>query len=55
MIYPLETLYKRDTNGKIREWTIEYAGPIGAGIRTISGIKDGKLVTSEWKLSEGKN
>ena len=55
MIYPLQTLYKRDTNGNIREWTVEYMGPIGAGIRTISGIKDGNLVTSKWKETEGKN
>ena len=55
MIYPLQTLYKRDTNGNIREWTVEYMGPVGAGIRTISGIKDGNLVTSKWKMTEGKN
>ena len=55
MIYPSQTLYKRDTHGKIREWTVEYAGPVGAGIRTIAGIKDGKLVTSGWKSTEGKN
>jgi ATP-dependent DNA ligase len=55
MIYPLQTLYKRDTNGNIREWTVEYMGPVAAGIRTVSGIKDGKLVESGWKLSEGKN
>ena len=55
MIYPLQTLYKRDTNGNIREWTIEYSGPVAPGIRTISGIKDGKLVTSGWNTSIGKN
>ena len=55
MIYPLQTLYKRDTNGNIREWTVEYMGPVGAGHRTIAGIKDGKLVTSGWKYTEGKN
>ena len=55
MIYPLQTLYKRDTNGNIREWTVEYAGPVGSGIRTIAGIKDGKLVPSGWKYTEGKN
>ena len=55
MIYPLQTLYKRDTNGNIREWTVEYSGPINPGIRTISGIKDGNLVTSEWKETFDKN
>jgi DNA ligase-1 len=55
MIYPLQTLYKRDTNGNIRQWTIEYSGPVNPGIRTISGIKDGKLVTSGWNISTGKN
>ena len=55
MIYPLQTLYKRDTNGNIREWTVEYSGPVNPGIRTISGIKDGNLVTSEWKETFGKN
>ena len=55
MIYPLQTLYKRDTTGKIREWTIEYSGPVNPGIRTISGIKGGKLVTSEWNESFAKN
>jgi DNA ligase-1 len=55
MIYPLQTLYKRDTNGNIREWTVEYCGPVGAGHRTLAGIKDGKLVTSGWKYTEGKN
>ena len=53
MIYPLHTLYNRDTNGNIREWTVEYMGPEGAGIRTISGIKGGTLVTSKWKMTEG--
>ena len=55
LIYPLQTLYKRDTTGKIREWTIEYSGPVNPGIRTISGIKGGKLVTSEWNESFAKN
>ena len=54
MIFRLPTLYKRDTTGKIREWTIEWQDTI-PGIRTIAGIKDGNLVTSEWKETEGKN
>ena len=57
MIFKLETLYKRDSKGKIREYTIEYTrdGVLPAGYRTVAGIQGGKLVTSEWKLTEGKN
>ena len=55
MIYSLPTLYKRDSNGNVREWTMQYMGPIGPGTRTVSGIKDGKLVESGWNESIGKN
>ena len=57
MIFKLNTLFKRDSNGKIREYTIEYTrdGVLPAGYRTVAGIQGGKLVTSEWKLTEGKN
>ena len=57
MIFKLNTLYKRDSNGKVREYTIEYTrdGVLPAGYRTVAGIQGGKLVTSEWKLTEGKN
>jgi len=57
MIFKLETLYKRDSKGKIREYTIEYTrdGVLPAGYRTVAGIQGGKLITSEWKLTEGKN
>jgi DNA ligase-1 len=55
MIYPYPTLYKRDSNGNIRELTIQYMGPIAPGTRSISGIKDGKLVESGWKETFGKN
>lgn len=54
MVTALPTLYKRDTTGKIREWTIEYTDN-PAGIRTVAGIQGGKLVTSEWKYTVGKN
>ena len=55
-ITKLETLYKRDTTGKIRIWEVEY-GYTGdtAGTRTISGTQDGQKVTSEWNLSTPKN
>jgi len=57
MIFKLNTLYKRDSNGKVREWTVEWTGHgvMQPGYRTIAGIDGGKLVTSEWKYTEGKN
>ena len=51
----LPTLYKRDTNGNIRELTVEYSNGVLNATRTIAGIKDGKLVTSGWKDAYGKN
>ncbi len=48
----LKTLYKRSTNGKITEWTIEIDGN---KYRTISGYTDGLKTTSEWTQCEGKN
>ena len=57
MIFRLNTLYKRDSNGKIREYNIEWTGHgvMQPGYRTVSGIQGGKMVTSEWKYTEGKN
>lgn len=46
------TLYKKDTTGKIRVWYIEQEDE---KYRFVSGIKDGKLVTSEWTVAEPKN
>lgn len=43
--------HKRDT-GALQEWVIEVDG---SKIRTISGMVDGKLVTSNWSTCEGKN
>jgi len=56
-ISSLPTLYKRDTKGKIRELTIQYGWDSDdvAAIRSIAGIKDGKLVTSGWKETKAKN
>lgn len=57
-IYNLPKLYKRDTTGKIREWTIQYGWNLDetqAGTRVISGLQDGKKVTSEWYIKEAKN
>lgn len=57
-IYSLPKLYKRDTTGKVREWTMQYGWNLDetqAGTRTISGAQDGKKVTSEWYITEAKN
>jgi len=56
-IESLAELFKRDTTGKIRTWTIQYGWDSDdiAGIRTIAGTVEGKKVTSEWNYTEGKN
>lgn len=53
----MPTLYKRDTAGRIREWTVEYGydDDDNAGTRTVSGLSDGKKVTSVWNITEAKN
>lgn len=48
----LSTLYKKDTKGKIRQWSIEVDG---GQHRVITGLKDGKLVYSGWTQCEVKN
>lgn len=45
-------LYNIDSKGKTRVWYMESEGN---QYRTISGILDGNLVTSEWTTVEGKN
>ena len=56
-ITSLNPLYKRDSKGKVRVWTMQvgYDNENVAGIRTISGLVDGQKVTSEWNLTEAKN
>lgn len=53
----LKTLYKRDVSGSIREWTVQigWNNDNYAGTRTVTGIQNGKHVTSEWNLKEAKN
>lgn len=47
-----QKLYSKDTKGKLREWSIE----IREGrYRTIHGVVDGKLQTTEWTQVEEKN
>ena len=52
-IQSLPELFKRDTKGKVRTWTVQYGWDDDntAGIRTVSGLVDGKKVTSVWNLS----
>ena len=56
-IVSLDPLYKRDSKGKVRIWTMQvgFNNDNEAGIRTISGLVDGQKVTSEWNLTEAKN
>lgn len=46
------TLYKRDSNGRIRTWKGE-SDP--TAWRTVTGLQDGKQVTSGWKKVDQKN
>tara|TARA_R110000868_G_scaffold268036_4_gene527289 strand:+ start:2134 stop:3228 length:1095 start_codon:yes stop_codon:yes gene_type:complete len=48
----LDTLYKRATNGKITEWTIETNAN---AYRTTSGYTDGLKTASEWTYVKAKN
>lgn len=48
----MKTLYSLDSKGKTRIWRQEISDN---KYRTISGLKDGNLVTSEWTVCEGKN
>jgi len=46
------TLYKRDTTGEIRQWSMELDGD---RYRSISGRRGGKLTTSGWTKAWPKN
>lgn len=46
------TIYSRDTTGNIRVWWMERDGD---KYRTVSGIKDGELVQSEWRVATPMN
>lgn len=48
----LPTLYKRTTTGAVQRWSQELQGD---RYRTLSGQIDGKTVTSEWTVCQGKN
>lgn len=46
------TLYTKDSLGNIRIWKMEQND---SKYRTMSGLLNGELVTSEWTIVEGKN
>lgn len=48
----MRNIYKYDTSGNLRVWSIEVNG---SRYRTIAGIKDGNLVTSKWTEAKPKN
>lgn len=48
--YP--TIYARDSLNNVRVWSMEQEGN---KYRTISGLQDGQLVTSEWTVALPKN
>ena len=50
-------LYKRDNNGNVRVWQMEIGWDSDdvAAHRSHTGIKDGAVVVSEWKMTEAKN
>jgi DNA ligase-1 len=52
MIKVFPTLYKLDSKGKVRVWHMEIEGD---KYRSVSGLQDGKLVTSEWFYASAKN
>ncbi len=47
------TLYKRDSKGKVRVWHMDVR--LDGHRRAVSGLEDGKKVTSDWSASEAKN
>lgn len=49
-------IYKRDTLGGVRVWRMQLGQLDGCGYhRTVSGLVDGKMVTSGWTKCEPKN
>lgn len=48
----MQTLYKRDSKGKIREWRCELEGD---RYRTVAGVQGGNQVTSSWTYAKPKN
>lgn len=48
------TLYKQDTNGRLRSWSVEVDDK-QPQYRTLSGIVDMKMNTTKWKVAKEKN
>lgn len=46
------TLFKKDSRGRLQQWIIEV---VGNRLRTIEGLKNGSLTTTEWTECFGKN
>jgi ATP-dependent DNA ligase len=47
-----ETLYSKDSSGRIRVWNMEQNND---KYRTVSGLTDGEKVTTEWTVAKSKN
>lgn len=52
MIQQYETLYCRDSMGRVRVWNMEQDG---CRFRTVAGLMDGEKVVSEWTVAKAKN
>jgi DNA ligase-1 len=50
----LDTVYKRDSAGKVRVWSVEI-DEAGGRYRTIAGLQDGAKVTAEWTVCAPKS
>jgi len=51
-VFKYDTLYKKDNNDSIRQWSVEVCGD---GYRTHSGVVGGKITTSEWYRVDATN
>ena len=55
-VISLPELFKRDTKGKVRSLVIQFGYDMEmAGVRSISGLQDGKKITSVWNMSSPTN
>lgn len=48
----MEKLFKQDSKGQIREWSVEVSDD---KYRTVTGKEGGKLITSDWTICTSKN
>lgn len=56
-ILKFDHLFKYDSKGKVRVWKadIAFTSDNEAALRVVSGLLDGKRVTSDWKICKPKN